>query len=210
MNAFSKLDAKSIGLVIAGAVLAVATVWIHYEVKAKLVPASGFGMALDGMSAGGSNFQLGDPIADFSSTTLEGESITLSDFQNQQVVVLDFWATWCKPCVNGMPGLQTLHEELGDRGVQILAVNVGEDAETIQEFMQSEGYSFPVVMDPDRNIKDLFGVKGIPQLFVVDKEGNLRHSKVGGPMSAGHGKSQAKKLGFLLEKLVQESSSATS
>ena len=210
MSSFLKLNARSIGLVIAGVILAVATVWIHYEVKAKLVPSSGLGMALDGLSVGGSKFQLGDQIADFSSTTLEGELITLSDFEDQQVVVLDFWATWCTPCVNGMPGLQELHEEFGDRGVQILAVNVGEDAEKIQEFMQSEGYSFPVVMDPNNNIGDLFGVKGIPQLFVVDKEGNLRHSKVGGPMSAGHGKSQAKKLGLLLEKLVQESTSASS
>ncbi len=205
-----KLDARSIGLVIAGAILAIATVWIHYEVKAKLAPVAGLGLGLDGMSGGYSKFEIGDQIPDFKSSTLHGGSIALSDFRDQQVVVLDFWATWCTPCVKGMPALQEMHEEFGGRGVKVLAVNVGEDAETVQEFIDREGYSFDVVMDPFDDISDAFGVGGIPQLFIVDKSGHLQFSKVGGAVSSAQAKAQANKLGALLEKLLQEVPTAAS
>lgn len=199
-----KLDARSIGLVIAGAILAIATVWIHYEVKAKLAPAAGLGPGIDPLFGGYNKYQIGDQMPDFSSATLHGESITLTDFHDQQVVVLDFWATWCTPCVKGMPALQELHEKYSERGVKFLAVNVGEDAETVQEFIDREGYTFEVVMDANNNINDAFGVGGIPQLFIVDKSGTLQFTKVGGPATPAQAKAQAQMLGAFLERLLQE------
>ncbi len=206
-----KLDARTIGLVIAGTILAIATVWIHYEVKAKLAPtAAAFGSGFGGMTGSDNKYQIGDQIEDFSSTTLIGENISLSDFHDQQVVVLDFWATWCGPCVKGMPGLQQLHDELGERGVEILAVNVGEDIQKVQEFMDREGYTFRVVMDPNNIIKQAFEINGIPQLFVVDKSGNLRHSSVGNPIEDEQLKQKTQDLAHLLEELLLEPSAAAS
>lgn len=195
-------NSRKIVFAILGAVFAVATVWIHYEVKTKLSPLSGFGMG--GSINAPSKFKIGDVLPDFSGTRLNGEIITLAEFRDEQVVVLDFWATWCQPCVAGMPTLQELHEELGELGVQILAINVGEDIEKVREFIENEGYSFPVVLDQDRQTKNEFGVQGIPQLFVVGKDGSLQHHSVGNPMTERQLKLKSQKLKQLIVELLRE------
>ena len=69
---------------------------------------------------------MGSPSPDFSASDLQGRSVVLSEFQDRKVVLLDFWATWCAPCVQTMPKLQEIHEEFEERNVEILAVNLGE------------------------------------------------------------------------------------
>lgn len=202
-----KLDTRKIVLAFLGAVLTVATVWIHYEVKTKLGPSSGLGMGAS-ISAP-SKFRIGDTLPDFSGTRLNGEIITLAEFRDEQVVVLDFWATWCQPCVKGMPTLQELHEELGELGVQVLAINVGEDVETVRDFIENEGYSFPVVLDHDSQTKSEFGVQGIPQLFVIGKDGSLQHHSIGSPFTDGQLKLKSKQLRQLIVKLLQEPKAAS-
>ncbi|MCY3883761.1 MAG: TlpA disulfide reductase family protein [Gammaproteobacteria bacterium] len=195
-------NTRKIVFAVLGAVLAVATVWIHYEVKTKVWGLGGFGMG--GSIGAPSKFNIGDAIPDFSGTRLSGEVISLAEFRDEQVVVLDFWATWCQPCVQGMPTLQELHEELGELGVQVLAINVGEDIDTVREFIETEGYSFPVVLDQDSQTKSEFGVQGIPQLFVVGKDGSLRHHSVGSPVGEDQMKLKAKQLKQLIVELLQE------
>ena len=113
------------------------------------------------------------------------------------MVVLDFWATWCGPCLLAMPGLQEVHEEFSGRGVEILAVNLGEDPEVIQGFLDENGYTFPVVADQDFAIGGLFGVGGIPAQVVVNREGLVESIQVGyGPGMENH-------LRQLLEPLAQ-------
>lgn len=203
-----KLQIKRIGLACAGMLFALTTVWIHYEVKAKLEPA--VALAAGGSLAKTSYFDTGEIMPDFLAIGLDCETVTLSEFRGRETVMLDFWATWCVPCIAGFPELQQLHEELGEEGLEILAVNVGERVDTVQDFMESEGYSFRVVLDPDKEIKKLYGVDGIPQLIVVDNDGKPRHIEVGYPMSERGAEQRKKRIRKLLEKLLEQAPTATS
>lgn len=203
-----KFNRKSIGWACAGLLFAIGTVWIHYEVKAKLEPAVALGAG--GSLSQTSYFDRGETMADFSAIGLDGEIVTLSEFRGRETVMLDFWATWCVPCVAGFPELQELHEELGEEGLEILAVNVGERVDTVQDFMESEGYSFRVVLDPDEEIKRLYGVDGIPQLIVVDTDGKPRQIEVGYPVSDKGAEQRKKRKRKLLKKLLEQSPTATS
>ena len=150
-----------------------------------------------------------DIVPDFSATSLDGQIVNLSDFQGRQVVVLDFWATWCGPCIDGMPALQELHEEFDEKGVEVLAINVGERVDTVQAFIDSTGYSFRVVLDPAEDIKRLYRVDGIPQLIVVDQEGHPQHIEIGYPDSEKGANERKKRLKNRLEKLLKQPTTAT-
>lgn len=198
-----KINARKIGLACGGILFAVGTIWVHYEVKAVLEPAAAMG---SGSLRHAGTLEIGEPMPDFSSVSLDGNLVSLSEFQGDEVVVIDFWATWCKPCIKGMPDLQNIHKELGDEGVKVLAVNVGERVDKVQDFMEREDYSFRVVMDPDKEIKDLYGVGGIPQLIVVDKSGRPRHIEIGYPMSQRQADLRKQRLRKLLRELLNEPS----
>ena len=77
--------------------------------------------------------------------------MVLSHFRDRKVVVLDFWAIWCMPCLMAMPDLQQLHDEIGGR-VEVVAVNLGEDPDKVRRFVDRKGYTFTVVEDPDQEV----------------------------------------------------------
>jgi peroxiredoxin len=108
-----------------------------------------------------------------------GGSITLSDLEGQ-VVVLDFWATWCSPCVESLDHLQQLHEQYVDQGMVVLAINVGETQDEVAGFVADYGYTFTVLLDTDDHVADTYGVQGIPHTLVVDRNGEI-HFVPGGP-----------------------------
>lgn len=165
--------------IVAGILLAAVTVWIHYEVKVNLqAPAE--------LSAGGAveqsgRLEVGEEIPDFSGVDLDGANVTLSEFRNREVVVLDFWASWCQPCVQSMPSLEALNDEFEHRGAEFLAVNVGEGSELVGEFVDDTDFSVRVVMDEQEDISGAYGVRGIPQLVIVDRDGKVAHIEVGFP-----------------------------
>lgn len=101
-----------------------------------------------------------------------GEQRSLSSFQGD-VVLLNFWASWCPPCIEEMPSMQAVYEELGGNGFEIVAVNIQEDPETVRSFMQEHGYDFPVLLDRTGRIAGRYGVRGIPTSYVVDPDGRL-------------------------------------
>ncbi len=113
------------------------------------------------------------PAPDFTLDSLDGDAITLSDLEDQ-IIVLDFWAIWCRPCVDAMPELEQLHENYADQGVTVLAINIEEDRDDVVEFMTDYGYTFTVLLDTDGRVTDAYGVQGIPYTTIVDREGN-RH-----------------------------------
>jgi cytochrome c biogenesis protein CcmG/thiol:disulfide interchange protein DsbE len=119
------------------------------------------------------------PAPDFSLESSGGDSIALSDLEGQ-VVVLDFWATWCSPCVESLDHLQQLHELYADQGVVVLAINVGETQDEVAGFVAHYGYTFSVLLDTDDRVTDRYGVQGIPHTLVVDRNGEI-HSVPGGP-----------------------------
>lgn len=95
------------------------------------------------------------------------------------VVLVNFWATWCEPCVAEMPALQRLRELLGPQGFEVLGVNLREGAARIDPFVQKTGIRFPIVRDTDGAVAKAWGVGVYPTSFIVDREGLIRYMLVG-------------------------------
>lgn len=109
---------------------------------------------------------------------LEGENIQLADLTGQ-VVILDFWATWCGPCLASMPTLLDIAAEFRDQGVEFIAVNQQEDPDDILDFLATRGWDIKVALDSDTLISRRYGVAGIPFTVIIDKKGIVRHVQVG-------------------------------
>jgi len=116
---------------------------------------------------------------DFTLPNLAGQSISLSDFKGEKVVILDFWATWCGPCRASLPALHRFREDYGPRGLEVLSIDLREDPATIKNYLEAESLSLHVLLDKDGSVANAYGVRGIPSLFVIDKQGEIRRKFVG-------------------------------
>ncbi|MCG7407016.1 redoxin domain-containing protein [Paenibacillus sp. ACRRX] len=112
---------------------------------------------------------LGQAAPLFSLKDLQGDNIELSSYKGKGVL-LNFWASWCNPCVNELP---LLNEAYKLTGVDVLAVNVGEKAETVQQFVDRYELGFPVVLDASRKIKKQYLAIGLPLTLVINAKGEL-------------------------------------
>ena len=113
---------------------------------------------------------VGELAPDFTLVNLGGEEVSLSDYRGQYVLI-NFWATWCKYCDIEMPDLNKLNEENED--LVVLAVNVMEDKNTVDEYIEEGGYSFPVVLDEKGEVAITYLISAFPTSYFVDKEGIL-------------------------------------
>lgn len=110
---------------------------------------------------------------DFALNDMDGNSIKLSDYKDK-IVVLNFWAVWCKYCIKEMPDLDKLNKELNDEGDGVvLAVNVQESKETVQKYLDSNDFDIKVVLDENGTVVDTYGVDGFPTTFLVNKDGSV-------------------------------------
>lgn len=112
---------------------------------------------------------------------LDDEVVDLEDLRGK-VVVVNFWATWCPPCRREMPSLQRLSQLAGDQGVRVLAVNIGEDLDTVFSFigMLEPAPSFPLLLDQEADTLPPWKVQGLPTTYVVAPDGTLAYRAVGG------------------------------
>ena len=101
-----------------------------------------------------------------------------SDFSSNLVLV-NFWATWCEPCKLEMPSMDTLYKRYRDSGLVILAVNYGESFDAAKTYVEDAGYSFPVAIDTDRRIGARFGVRALPTSYLISPLGEIVGVKVG-------------------------------
>jgi peroxiredoxin len=110
---------------------------------------------------------------DFSIPDLAGKTVTLSDFKGQ-VVILDFWDTWCPPCKKGIPDFIALYEENKDKGLVIIGLAFGrEGEEKVVQFAKDKGITYPIVIATDKVVEDFGPIDGIPTTVVIDKKGNI-------------------------------------
>ncbi len=109
--------------------------------------------------------------ANFTLKDLTGKSWTLKDLKGQ-VVLVNFWATWCPPCRSEMPDLNALYEKYKGQGFVVLAIS-DEPENKVRPFIEQGGYHYPILLDPDRAVNKAFIVEGIPKSFVYDREGKL-------------------------------------
>lgn len=117
---------------------------------------------------------------------LNGQTINLSNYRGKKAIVLDFWATWCGPCRQSMPVVNQLADVYRNRGVEFFAVNMAEDASQIQSFLQQQGISIPVAVDPYGQLAAAFGVSGIPHLVVIGRDGTVKGTHTGADSSLAH------------------------
>lgn len=125
----------------------------------------------------GMPLQKGNKAPDFTAELLDGTTLTLSDYKGKPVII-NFWATWCGPCVKEMPAFERLKEDFGDE-IGIIAVNSGDDTETVKDFAEENGYTFPIALDEDFSISMLYPTNGIPYTVILDAEGNVTHISTG-------------------------------
>lgn len=123
--------------------------------------------------------QVDEPVPGFTLPDLEGREHQLADYRGR-VVVLNFWATWCPPCVDEMPSLQRLHRALSDEGLSVLALSVDERFSDIVEFRDEYDLTFTLLHDNGRKVSRAYQTFKYPETYIVDRAGRLK-SKVVGP-----------------------------
>lgn len=111
-------------------------------------------------------------------TDLDGEEVALTDLEGQ-VVLADFWATWCAPCRAQHKVLEELYPEYQARPVEFVAVNVGEDPERVREFVADDPFGYPLYLDRTERLSNALQVVGLPSLLVVDAAGEIRFLRFG-------------------------------
>lgn len=104
--------------------------------------------------------------------------VTLSQLQGQ-IVVLNFWATWCPPCVEEMPSLIAMSQRMKDRGVTVVGVSIDVDGEAYHRFLKDHGVNFLTVRDPDQKSSRLYGTSGWPETYIIDRNGVVRRKFIG-------------------------------
>lgn len=119
------------------------------------------------------------PAPDFTLQDMDGKNYRLSAFRGQPVIV-NFWATWCPPCREEMPSMQRAWKQLQPEGVMMLAVNVGESADTIFQFTANYPVEFPLLLDLDGSVLGQWPVQGLPATFVIDAKGRIAYRAIGG------------------------------
>lgn len=123
--------------------------------------------------------QVGESAPPFALPELGGgETVALADLPGK-VVLLDFWASWCAPCREALPFYSDLHRELSDRGLVVLAVNVDEDVEDAQRFLEGRVLAQPTVLDTGWQVGRRYGVAVLPASVVIDRRGIVRGRHVG-------------------------------
>jgi peroxiredoxin len=121
---------------------------------------------------------VGAPAPDFTLVDLNGNSVTLSDLQGQ-VVLINFWATWCGPCRLEMPAIEAEYVARKSQGFTVLAVDWDEPAADVRDFVESLELTFTVLLDPGSVVNDLYRVRGYPTTFFVNRDGYVDRQHIG-------------------------------
>lgn len=133
-------------------------------------------MGFPGMSAERVNLA-GKEAINFTLADFDGKQVELQSLRGK-VVLLDFWATWCGPCVRELPHIEKLHREFKDKGLVVLGIN-NEEPEVARKFIKENGYTFPTLSDPEGEVGELYCVSAIPQVLVISREGKILTHLVG-------------------------------
>jgi peroxiredoxin len=122
---------------------------------------------------------VGTTAEDFQLPDLTGKQQSLSQYRGK-VVLVNFWATWCKPCTTEMPAMQTTYDSLREKGFVVLAINELEDEAKVREHITQYGHTFPVLLDRDNKVANQFGVFGLPVSVFIDEKGVVQEYIKGG------------------------------
>jgi thiol-disulfide isomerase/thioredoxin len=165
---------------------------LHHATEPKF--AQGDGGSGDGALTGVDSPLVGKPAPAIDLELLDGAKFKLAD-RKGKVVVIDFWATWCGPCLQSMPLVDGVTREFADRGVELIAVNMEEPPDQVKSMLERHKFKMPVAMDRDGVVAARYSVTAIPQVVVIDREGKVARLFIGG------GKDMAESLRKVLKEL---------
>jgi len=124
--------------------------------------------------AAGAGEKPSGPAPDFTLTDAAGEPFSLSELKGQ-VIMINFWASWCGPCRQEMPLLEAIYQKYEPLGFTLLGVNVEEDSTDGQAWLKDRPVSFPVLYDPANGVSKMYDVIAMPSTVLIDREGNVRY-----------------------------------
>lgn len=127
----------------------------------------------------GMSLKIGEEAPNLELVDLEGKKHQIKDFRGK-VLLINFWATWCPPCLIEMPSLSAAYRKLSDRGFEVLAINLDENPKPVQEFVEEQKPSFKIFADPQGRTAEKYLVYGLPYTILVDRQGRIRHKIFGG------------------------------
>lgn len=138
------------------------------------------GCAIAGDGSGKAVVEIGKVAPAYAATTLDGATASLADHRGT-VVLLNVWATWCAPCREEIPYLQTLYDRHAAQGLEIIGVSVDAEGteETIRGFQKDFGMRYPIWLDPDERVQTRYMALGVPASYLIDREGVLRWKHLG-------------------------------
>ena len=115
----------------------------------------------------------GGPAPGFTLGSRAGQDVSLAQYKGQ-VVMINFWASWCGPCRQEMPLLESIYKKYNKMGFTLLGVNVEPDSQAANEWLKATPVSFPILYDKDSKVSQMFKVSGMPTTVIIDRKGNLR------------------------------------
>jgi len=134
-------------------------------------------LVTSGCSVGSRPPRIGSAARDFTVQDPD-RAVSLNQFRGQ-VVVLNFWATWCPPCVEELPSMMTMQERMRGKGVMVLGVSIDVDDDAYHRFLKVRNVNFLTVRDPEQKVATMYGTTGWPETYVIDRQGVLRRKFVG-------------------------------
>lgn len=138
-------------------------------------------ISLLALTTGCGSGRIGQPAEDFTATDLSGNEISLSAYRGK-VVLLDFWATWCLPCVAEAPNIKRVYDEYKDEGFVVIGINLDQNRSALEAFIEREGIEWPQIFDAEGGyrLSMLYRADMIPAMFLIDKDGILRDTNARG------------------------------
>jgi peroxiredoxin len=117
----------------------------------------------------------GDAAPAFSLPDLEGKGkVDLSQYRGK-VVWLDFWASWCPPCLSSLPELEKMRKQMPAKEFQIVAINVDKDPKKARKFLKKNPVGYPSASDPKGSMPEMFGLETMPTSYLIDRDGTIKH-----------------------------------
>ena len=114
----------------------------------------------------------GDIAKNFSLPLINGEMRDLTHYRGK-VVIINFWASWCVPCLEEMPSLERLYQKFKDSGLVVLGIGIDDTAQALEEFQKKLGITFPILVDSKGTLKLPYSIRGYPETFIVDRKGKI-------------------------------------
>nr|WP_280170609.1 thiol-disulfide oxidoreductase ResA [Priestia megaterium]MDH3188975.1 thiol-disulfide oxidoreductase ResA [Priestia megaterium]MDH3188986.1 thiol-disulfide oxidoreductase ResA [Priestia megaterium] len=124
------------------------------------------------------SFSSNSEAPDFALKTLDNKEVQLSNLRGKGVII-NFWGSWCKPCEKEMPALESTYKEYKNKNVEIIGVNLEESNIVVKTYVDRKDLSFPILLDKDGQVRDIYNVSTIPSSFFINEEGKIVKEYVG-------------------------------